>query len=114
MATATAPTPASIGLTRPKTSLASSLWIPAYSLWRRELVRFYRQKARVVGVIASPLLFWLVLGSGFSKDLSKSRCRFGRLVRFHALFELLLSRRHHHDRALHRHLQHDVVDPGSQ
>jgi ABC-2 type transport system permease protein len=67
MATATAPKPASIGLTRPKPSLSSSLWIPAYSLWRRELVRFYRQKARVVGVIASPLLFWLVLGSGFSK-----------------------------------------------
>lgn len=43
------------------------LWTPAYSLWRRELVRFYRQKARVVGVIASPLLFWLVLGSGFAK-----------------------------------------------
>ncbi|MGA7708480.1 MAG: hypothetical protein WCD77_11885, partial [Acidobacteriaceae bacterium] len=60
MATATAPNPASVGLTRPKTSLSSSLWIPAYSLWRRELVRFYRQKARVVGVIASPLLFWLV------------------------------------------------------
>ncbi|MHB1935442.1 MAG: ABC transporter permease [Acidobacteriaceae bacterium] len=51
----------------PKSSLSASLWIPAYSLWRRELVRFYRQKARVVGVIASPLLFWLVLGSGFSK-----------------------------------------------
>ena len=48
-------------------SAASRLWVPAYSLWRRELVRFYRQKARVVGVIASPLLFWLVLGSGFSK-----------------------------------------------
>ncbi len=29
-------------------------------------VRFYRQKARVVGVIASPLLFWFVLGSGFA------------------------------------------------
>ncbi|MGO8719576.1 MAG: ABC transporter permease [Acidobacteriaceae bacterium] len=67
MATATAHPPASVGLARPKTSLSSSLWIPAYSLWRRELVRFYRQKARVVGVIASPLLFWLVLGSGFSK-----------------------------------------------
>jgi ABC-2 type transport system permease protein len=64
---ATATVPASVGLTRPKPSLSSSLWIPAYSLWRRELVRFYRQKARVVGVIASPLLFWLVLGSGFSK-----------------------------------------------
>ncbi len=42
--------------------------IAAYSLWRRELVRFYRQKARVVGVIASPLLFWLVLGSGFANS----------------------------------------------
>ncbi len=45
---------------RPSTAIA------AYSLWRREIVRFYRQKARVVGVIASPLLFWLVLGSGFA------------------------------------------------
>lgn len=42
------------------------IWVPAYSLWLREIVRFYRQKARVVGVIASPLLFWLVLGSGFA------------------------------------------------
>jgi ABC-2 type transport system permease protein len=42
------------------------IWVPAYSLWLREIIRFYRQKARVVGVIASPLLFWLVLGSGFA------------------------------------------------
>src|ERR1700743_3878603 len=42
------------------------IWLPAYSLWVRELVRFYRQKARVVGVIASPLIFWVVLGAGFS------------------------------------------------
>ena len=28
-------------------------------------MRFYRQRARVVGVIASPLLFWIVIGSGF-------------------------------------------------
>ncbi len=47
---------------RPSTAVA------AYSLWRREIVRFYRQKARVVGVIASPLLFWLVLGSGFANS----------------------------------------------
>lgn len=50
----------------PVSSAVGNLWTPAYSLWRRELVRFYRQKARVVGVIASPLLFWLLLGSGFS------------------------------------------------
>ena len=39
--------------------------LPATSLWWREVVRFYRQRARVVGVIASPLLFWIVIGSGF-------------------------------------------------
>lgn len=39
--------------------------VPALSLWKREVVRFYRQKARVVGVVASPLLFWVVIGSGF-------------------------------------------------
>ena len=39
--------------------------MPAFTLWWREVVRFYRQRTRVVGVIASPLLFWLVIGSGF-------------------------------------------------
>jgi len=39
--------------------------LPAYTLWWREVVRFYRQRTRVVGVIASPLLFWVVIGSGF-------------------------------------------------
>ena len=39
--------------------------LPAFTLWWREIVRFYRQPARVVGVLASPLVFWLVIGSGF-------------------------------------------------
>jgi ABC-2 type transport system permease protein len=39
--------------------------LPAFTLWWREIVRFYRQRSRVVGVIASPLVFWLVIGSGF-------------------------------------------------
>lgn len=38
---------------------------PAISLWWREIVRFYRNRGRVIGVIASPLLFWVVIGSGF-------------------------------------------------
>src|SRR4051812_22125632 len=41
------------------------LFLPAYTLWLREIVRFYRQRSRVVGVIASPVVFWLVIGSGF-------------------------------------------------
>jgi ABC-2 type transport system permease protein len=41
------------------------LLLPAFTLWLREVVRFYRQRARVVGVVASPILFWVAIGSGF-------------------------------------------------
>jgi ABC-2 type transport system permease protein len=44
---------------------SGGVMLPAFTLWWREVVRFYRQRARVIGVIASPLLFWVVLGSGF-------------------------------------------------
>jgi ABC-2 type transport system permease protein len=47
-----------------------SFWLPAYALWRRELVRFWRQKSRVLGVVASPLVFWLLMGYG-SGDLGR-------------------------------------------
>jgi ABC-2 type transport system permease protein len=43
--------------------------LPAFTLWWREIVRFYRQPARVVGVIISPLLFWVVIGAGFGTSL---------------------------------------------
>jgi len=43
----------------------SSAWLAVVSLWWREIVRFYRQRSRVIGVILSPLVFWLVIGSGF-------------------------------------------------
>jgi len=46
-------------------SLSNELLLPAFTLWWREIVRFYRQRTRVIGVIASPLVFWLVIGSGF-------------------------------------------------
>jgi ABC-2 type transport system permease protein len=45
-----------------------SIWLPAVSLWWREMVRFYRQRSRVVGVILSPLIFWLLLGGGFARS----------------------------------------------
>ena len=44
---------------------SAGVMLPAFTLWWREIVRFYRQPARVVGVLASPLVFWLVIGSGF-------------------------------------------------
>src|SRR5579864_2786076 len=48
----------------------SSFFLPAITLWQRELVRFWRQKSRVLGVVASPLVFWLLIGYG-SNDLAK-------------------------------------------
>ena len=52
-------------LSRPITPASAGVLLPAFTLWWREIVRFYRQKSRVVGVLASPLLFWVVIGSGF-------------------------------------------------
>ncbi len=52
-------------LPRVTTSPSTGLLLPAFTLWWREIVRFYRQPTRVVGVLASPLVFWVVIGSGF-------------------------------------------------
>jgi ABC-2 type transport system permease protein len=35
------------------------------SLAKREIVRFLRQRSRVVGAVAPPLVMWLLVGSGF-------------------------------------------------
>jgi ABC-2 type transport system permease protein len=48
----------------------SSFFLPAATLWQRELVRFWRQKSRVMGVVASPLVIWLLIGYG-SDSLSR-------------------------------------------
>ena len=55
-------------LSRPATPASAGVMLPAFTLWWREIVRFYRQKSRVVGVLASPLVFWVVLGSGFGNS----------------------------------------------
>ncbi len=52
-------------LARPAPPASAGVVLPAFTLWWREIVRFYRQKGRVIGVIGSPLVFWAVLGSGF-------------------------------------------------
>lgn len=44
----------------------SSLVLPVMTLWWREMVRFCRQRSRLVGAFAQPLVFWLLLGGGLS------------------------------------------------
>lgn len=43
---------------------AHAFLLPALSLARREVVRFLRQRSRVVGALGTPLVFWVLLGSG--------------------------------------------------
>jgi len=38
--------------------------LPIGTLWWRELVRFYRQRSRLFGALGTPLVFWLLIGSG--------------------------------------------------
>jgi ABC-2 type transport system permease protein len=43
-------------------------WATVRVLWGRDVVRFFRQRSRVVGALAQPLLFWAVMGSGFGRS----------------------------------------------
>lgn len=40
--------------------------LAAFTLWKRELVRFFRQPSRIAGAAGSPLIFWVLIGSGLS------------------------------------------------
>jgi ABC-2 type transport system permease protein len=43
--------------------------IGIYTIWWRDVLRFWRDKPRIVGAIAQPALFLFVLGVGLSKGL---------------------------------------------
>jgi ABC-2 type transport system permease protein len=41
-----------------------AFWRPIGALASRELVRFFRQRTRVVGALGQPILFWVLFGAG--------------------------------------------------
>lgn len=41
------------------------LWTPSAAFWWRDVIRFLRQRNRIIGALATPLVFWLLVGSGF-------------------------------------------------
>ena len=49
-----------------------TLLLPAFSLARRELVRFLRQPNRVIGALATPIVFWLLIGGGMGASFRSS------------------------------------------
>jgi len=46
------------------------LVLPALALCKRELVRFFRQRNRIIGALATPILFWVLIGAGVGKNFS--------------------------------------------
>ncbi len=40
------------------------------ALWKREVIKFIRDKSRLIGALAQPLVFWLLLGLGFQKSFN--------------------------------------------
>src|SRR5580704_3984795 len=47
---------------RPSTVLA------VYSLALRELVRFFRQRTRIIGALGQPIIFWVLFGAGLQSS----------------------------------------------
>jgi ABC-2 type transport system permease protein len=41
-------------------------WLAAWSLGKREIVRFFRQRNRIVGAVGTPILFWVLFGAGLT------------------------------------------------
>lgn len=37
-------------------------------LWRRDLLRFWRQPSRIVGALGQPVIFWALIGGGFASS----------------------------------------------
>lgn len=58
-----------MALTRVRTAPSSALLSDLATvrvLVQRDVSRFFREKSRVIGALAQPLLFWLIIGSGMS------------------------------------------------
>ena len=47
----------------------NNFFLTAGTLWQREIVRFLRQRSRIIGAFGQPILFWLLLGRGFGESL---------------------------------------------
>lgn len=66
--TATTAPPPTAGHSHPEVARVSVhggrfLW-PLVSLSWRELIRFYRQRHRLLGALGTPVVFWILIGSG--------------------------------------------------
>jgi ABC-2 type transport system permease protein len=61
---------------RPSAALA------AWALGKREIVRFFRQRNRIVGAIGTPLVFWILFGLGFHNSFTLGTANGPRFAEF--------------------------------
>lgn len=50
-----------------------SFLMGAYTIWLRDLLRFWRDKARIIGSIVQPILYLFILGTGLSAALGSQQ-----------------------------------------
>jgi len=53
------------------------------TLWQREVIRFIRQRSRLVGALVQPVVFWLLLGGGLSASFRPAGAGVGYLEYFY-------------------------------
>jgi ABC-2 type transport system permease protein len=60
------PLPAPQTQDRPGSSslVSPAFWLAVYALARRELMRFFRQRTRIIGALGQPVVFWMLFGTG--------------------------------------------------
>ncbi len=54
------------GIEAPSAPSGGVQWGAVSTLWWREIIRFLRQRSRVTGAFAQPLVFWLLIGGGIN------------------------------------------------
>jgi len=47
------------------------VWLPTWTLWRREMVRFFRQRNRVASSLITPVILWAMLGMGLNQSFTQ-------------------------------------------
>jgi len=67
---------------RPAARPLKGFLLASATLWQRELVRFFRQPSRIIGALGSPLLFWLLIGSGLGSSFRPSDAPVGTDVHY--------------------------------
>jgi len=72
MTSATPNAPPLTDSTRRDPTIAPGLCRPALSLAQREIVRFLRQRSRILGALGTPLVFWFIVGGGLGRSFSLS------------------------------------------